>query len=69
MFASGVLIVCVAAPPSDHDWKVYVTPPMVCVAAAPIGRWKPTTLAITVPAGVRLAVDRERASPRAWSAR
>lgn len=49
---AGVVIVWVAAPPSDHPWKVYVVPLTVCVAAAPIGRGNRTTLS-TVAGAVR----------------
>jgi hypothetical protein len=41
--AAGVVIVWLLAPPSDHDAKVRVLPPLVCGDGVSIERPKPTT--------------------------
>ena len=43
VFASGVIIVCVAAPPCDQLENVYVTPLTVCGDTTPSVRCIPST--------------------------
>src|SRR4051812_28651887 len=43
-------MVCEAAPPSDHERKVYAAPPTVCGETTPIVRGWPTTPGMVVPA-------------------
>src|SRR5436305_14170024 len=43
-------MVCEAAPPSDHERKVYVVPPTVCGETTPTVRGWPTTPVMVVPA-------------------
>ena len=39
---AGTVTSCTAAPPSDHEERVYVSPPAVNWLAADNGAWNPT---------------------------
>ena len=60
-----MLIVCVAAPPSDHDRKLYVVPPMVWRRRRPDRPLEADDAGDTVPRRVRLAVHRDLPPGRA----
>jgi hypothetical protein len=60
VFAAGVVTLCAAAPPSDHDTNSYVVPPDTCVAGASMLRTIPTTLSKV--SGVAMGC----ASSRSW---